>query len=205
MALNDLYECLNIANVYKLKEKEDCIEVLCDYVDLIKNTSCKRQSLTIYKYYENWEELLNKLKIQKDKIKKSLTQEDGEHSGFVAFVLKSSLNKLNAIFFHGFIIFALIYSIKEDYLSAIFLEFGIATLIGILYSQMRALKYLYDNDEDTKEFLLSKIKNNKIILAIYSIVLLAYSIMNIKEIPVIFITAIGIFIILVMIKKRIEK
>lgn len=65
MALTDLYECLNIVNVYEIKEKEDCIEVMCDYIDLIRNTSYKKQSLTIYKYFDNWEELLNKLKVQK--------------------------------------------------------------------------------------------------------------------------------------------
>ena len=205
MALNDLYECLNIVNVYKIKEKEDYIEIVCDYIDLLKNTSYKKQSLTIYKYYENWEELLNKLKIQKDKIKKTLTQKDGENSGFVDFVLKCSLRKSNAIGFHVFFAFALIGSINDKYLFAFWLEIGIATLIGILYSQMRTLKYLYNNDDDTKEFFLRKIKNNKIVLAIYSMLLLGYSIMNVKEIPVLFITAICIFVILVIIKKRIEK
>ena len=205
LALNDLYECLDIKNVYKIKEKEDRIEIVCDYVDLIRNTSCKEQSLTIYKYYENWEELLDNLKSQKEKVKKSLNQQDGKHSGFVDFVLKSSSRKSNAIFFHTFFTFALIGSIKEEYLFAIWLELGIAILISVLYSQKRALNYLYNNNNDTKKFLLKKINTNKIVLAIYSMLLLVYSIMNIKEIPVIFITAIGIFIILFMTKKRIEK
>lgn len=205
LALNDLYECLDIKNVYKIKEKEDRIEIVCDYVDLIRNTSCKQQSLTIYKYYENWEELLKNLKIQKNKIKESLTQQDGKHSGFVDFVLRSSLRKSNAIWFHGFVIFALISSIKEEYLFAIWLEFGIAILTSVLYSQNKALKYLYNNDNSKKEFLLSKIRNNKIVLAIYSMLLIAYSLIKIKEILVIVITAICIFVILFIIKKRIEK
>lgn len=205
MALNDLYECLNIVNVYKIKEKEDCIKIMCDYVDLIRNTSCKKQLLTIYKYYENWEELLDNLKKQKDKKKQSLTQQDGKHSGFVDFILRCSLRKSNAIFFHAFFAYAIIDSIKEEYLFAIWVEFGIAVLLSVLYSQKRALSYLYNNDNGEKEYLLKRIKNNKIVLAIYIMLLLAYSIMNIKEIPVIFFTAIGIFVILFMIKKRIEK
>lgn len=205
MALNDLYECLNIVNVYKIKEKDDCIKIMCDYVDLIRNTSCKQQSLTIYKYYENWEELLDNLKKQKDKKKKSLTQQDGEHSGFVDFILRCSLRKSNAIFFHAFFTYAIIDSIKEEYLFAIWVEFGIAILLSILYSQKRALSYLYNNENGEKEYLLKRIKNNKIVLAIYIMLLLVYSIMNIKEIPVIFLTAISIFVILFMIKKKIEE
>lgn len=205
IALNDLIECTNIINVYKIKENEDCIEILCDYVDLIKNTCRKKQPLTIYKYYEDWEEFLDKIKIQKDKIKKSLTKEDGEHSGFVDFVLKSSLRKSNAIFFHTFFAYALLCSIKEEYLFALWLEIGIASLIGILYFQKRALKYLYKNDADAKEFLFNKIKNNKIVIAVYLILLIVYSIINIKEIPIILISAIFIYSILFVIIRKIEK
>lgn len=203
--LNDLYECLNIVNVYKVVEKKDRIEIICDYINLINNTSCKKQSLTIYKYYDNWQDLLNKLKVKEQKKKELITQENGEHSGFVTFVLNSSLRKSNAIVFHSVTILILILSLKGEIDFGFWLEFGVAVFISTLYCQKRALKYLYKDSMEENEFLLKKIKINKITLAVYSILLIAYSIIYIEAIPTILFGAICIFIILFILKLKIEK
>lgn len=203
--LNDLYECLNIVNVYKVVEKKDRIEIICDYINLINNTSCKKQSLTIYKYYDNWQDLLNKLKVKEQKKKELITQENGEHSGFVTFVLNSSLRKSNAIVFHSVMILILILSLKGEIDFGFWLEFGVAVFISTLYCQKRSLKYLYKDSVEEKKFLLKRIKINKITLVVYSISLIVYLVIYSEAIPTILFGIICIFIILFILKLKIEK
>ena len=39
--LNDLYEYLEIVNVYEINEENNYIEIRCDFIDLLKNTCVK--------------------------------------------------------------------------------------------------------------------------------------------------------------------
>ncbi len=202
MVLNNLYECLNIINVYNVEEKEDKIEIVCDYIDLIKNTSCKKEKLTIFKYYENWEELLDSLKRKKDKPKKEINMQDGKHRNFVDFVIRSSENKNNAIALWITLIIVIRF-ITDVYAFAIGLEFYIVLLVSIIYMKKRALKYLYDDIE--KELLLRKMKIQTVALAIFLIVLIIHAFMH-KEVISTLLIASGIWlIILLTMKKKIEK
>ena len=203
--LNDLYECLNIVNVYKVVEKKDRIEIMCDYIDLINNTACKNKSLTIYKCYDNFEELLNKLKKKEQKKKKSITQENGEHDGFVKFVLGGS-GWSNTFSFHAAMILVLLSLLKNEVLSIGFvLEFGMAFLICILYCQKRALKYLHKDSEEDRNFLLKRIKINVITLVLYSIFLIIYSIIYTEAIQVTLFGAICVLVVILLLILKIEK
>lgn len=202
--LNDLYECLNIVNVYKIVEKKDHIEIICDYINLINNTSCKKQSLTIYKYYDNWQDLLNKLKVKEQKKKETITQENGEHSGFVTFVLRSSSKSSQLYFQVIMILTSVLCLIDENKIGFVFV-FGMAYLIGMVYCQKRALKYLHKDSLEENKFLLNSIKINKITLVVYSILLIVYLIIYTEEIPYVLFNAIIISIILFIIKLKIEK
>lgn len=202
--LNDLYECLNIVNVYKVVEKKDRIEIICDYINLINNTSCKKQLLTIYKYYDNWQDLLNKLKVKEQKKKELITQENGEHSGFVTFVLRSS-SKSNQLHFHVIMILTSVFCLIDKIEIGLVFVFGMAYLISMLYCQKRALKYLYKDSMEEKEFLLKRIKINKITLVVYLISLIVYLVIYPEAIPTILFGAICIFIILFILKLKIEK
>lgn len=210
--LNDLYECLNIVNVYKVVEKKDRIEIICDYINLINNTSCKKQLLAIYEYYDNWQDLLNKLKVKEQKKKELITQENGEHSGFVTFVLRSS-SKSNQLYFHVIMILTSVFCmiltsvfclIYENEIGFVFV-FGMAYLISMVYCQKRALKYLHKDSLEEKEFLMKRIKINKITLVVYLISLIVYLVIYPEAIPTILFGAICIFIILFILKLKIEK
>ena len=137
--LNDLYEYLEIVNVYEINEENNYIEIRCDFIDLLKNTCIKNNILTIYKYYEEWEDILKSLEIQKDKEKAVLTLPIVEHNNFIKFVLQYSLRKSNAIWFHCFFAFAFISLIHSKNTLAILLEFGIAILLISLYLKIRTL------------------------------------------------------------------
>lgn len=203
--LTDLEDCLSIVNVYKVMEKENCIEIMCDYIDLINNTACKNKSLTIYKCYDNFEELLNKLKKKEQKKKKSITQENGEHDGFVKFVLGGS-GWSNTFSFHAAMILVLLSLLKNEVLSIGFvLEFGMAFLICKLYCQKRALKYLHKDSEEDRNFLLKRIKINVITLVLYSIFLIIYSIIYTEAIQVTLFGAICVFVVILLLILKIEK
>lgn len=202
--LTDLEECLSIVNVYKVIEKENCIEIMCDYINLINNTACKNKSLTIYKCYDNFEELLNKLKKKEQKKKESITQENGEHDGFVKFVLGGS-GWPNTFYFHAVMILVLLSSLKSKLNFGIVLEFGIAYLIIMLYCQKRALKYLHKDSEEDRKFLLNRIKINMIILVLYSIFLIIYSIIYTEAIQVTLFGAICVFVVILLLILKIEK
>ncbi len=202
--LNDLYECLNIVNVYKVVEKKDRIEIICDYINLINNTSCKKQSLAIYKYYDNWQDLLNKLKVKEQKKKELITQENGEYSGFVTFVLRSS-SKSNQLHFHVIMILTSVFCLIDKKEIGLVFVFGMTYLISMLYCQKRALKYLRKDSVEEKNFLLKRIKINKITLVVYSISLIVYLVIYSEAIPTILFGIICIFIILFILKLKIEK
>ena len=204
--LNDLYECLNIINVYKVVEKRDHIEIICDYIDLINNTSGKKQSLAIYKYYDNWQELLNKLKVKKQKKKEFITQENEESSRLVTSALRSS-SKSNQRYFHVNMILISVYCLiygNGNEIALIFV-FGIDFIISTLHCQKRALKYLHKDSMEENEFLLKGIKINEITLVAYSILLIVYLVIYPEAIPTTLTSAICIFSISFIFRLKIEK
>ena len=53
--INELIECSEVINVYDIKDNKENVEITCDYVDLVYKKVLKKQNLTIYKFFENWE------------------------------------------------------------------------------------------------------------------------------------------------------
>lgn len=62
-------------NIYKVQDKKNYIECVCDEVDIKSNEWKKKEKLVIYKYYDNVEELIKIIKKNKKKEKKVLQKE----------------------------------------------------------------------------------------------------------------------------------
>ncbi len=204
----NVIDCLDIVNVYKIKEFNDKIQVTCDYLNLLNNTSCKNQTITIYKYYDNWENILDLLKSKIKNGKQKIDNKDGEHRGFINFIVNCYKNKKNIIIY----IIPFLVTIKDIMkistekkgdLIPIIIFYGLVVTIFsvIVYADKKALKYLTKDDKKEKEIILKQIKINILVLIVYSILALFFIMYSKYIIEAIIIFVIEFILGLIVIKK----
>ena len=140
--LNDLYSCIEIINVYSIKEYSDKYEIKCDYIEKVDNKNYVQETLTIFKYYDNYDEIYNYLNNIKNKSKKELPKTDNNES-IIFFALRYCDNKIIYIISLLFIIYGLFTNIKDISFNLIFVFYIYFPGVYIL----RKIKK-YCNDEE---------------------------------------------------------
>ena len=143
--INELIECSEVINVYDIKDNKENVEITCDYVDLVYKKVLKKQNLTIYKFFENWEEINKFLKLKIKENKKQITYESGKYQGFITFVLAVCLNKRNNIISYAFPFIGIMYGIlsNSDKMANSYMYFllAITYFIILVHSEKKALGY----------------------------------------------------------------
>lgn len=151
--MDDLYSCIEIINVYNIKEYKDRYEVKCDYVEKIGNKNYVKDTLTICKYYDNHNEIYDYLKSLSKNTKKEITRTD-KNENLLNFTLKLCDNKMIYIVSALFVSYELFTNIKEIPLNLVYVFY---LYFAGVYILKKAKKYA-DNEKDKK-----KLNNNLII------------------------------------------
>lgn len=158
--MDDLYSCIEIINVHNIKEFKDRYEIKCDYVEKIGNKNYVKDTLTIYKYYDNHNEIYNYLQSMSKDIKKEITRTD-KNENILNFALKFCDNKMIYIVSTSFVLYELFTNLKEIPLNLVFVFYMYFAGVYIL---KKAKKYT-DNDEEKKK-LNKSLKINSILMYI---------------------------------------
>ena len=172
---DDLVECLEIVNVYKVFEKDDKIKFVCDYIDLLNDVYCKKKEIIIYKFFINWEKILEYLKEKENQQKVNIKgYKEGEHVGFVNFIINCCLNSTNKVGLY-LIVLLIIWAIfiKRDFLLAIiYAELALSGLSIILYCEKQAFKFSDFKFKNDKTIILSKIKRHFVLIFSFCLLLI---------------------------------
>ncbi len=205
--INELIECSEVINVYDIKDNKENVEITCDYVDLVYKKVLKKQNLTIYKFFENWEEINKFLKLKIKENKKQITYESGKYQGFITFVLAVCLNKRNNIISYAFPFIGIMYGIlsNSDKMANSYMYFllAITYFIILVHSEKKALGYT--NDSNEQSIIKNKLKKDRIFMGIYFFFLIIFILLYHKNLYNIFGLGLLIFFFVFIIIKKINK
>lgn len=144
--LNDLYSCIEIINVYNIKEYNDRYEIKCDYIEKVGNKNYVKDTLTIYKYYDNYDEIYNYLNSMRTNSKKEVIRTN-KNENLLNFALKCCDNKMIYIVSILFVLYGLFTKIKELPFDLVFVFYMYFAGVYIL---KKAKKYCSNNEEKNK-------------------------------------------------------
>lgn len=57
----NIIQCLEFTKVYSIQEFDDRFEIICDYLDVLNNNIKNKDKIVIYKYFQNLNEVIQKL------------------------------------------------------------------------------------------------------------------------------------------------
>lgn len=198
--IDEIVECTNFFNIRNIKEEEDFIEFTSDSNDLKNKCSFENKTYKIYKYYNNWNQILVYLqgKISK-KLEKS-NYKSGEYNNFVSAIYKFSSNSYDLFF-----LILILYFMKNINVTTC-VVFGIIIMfyLLILYLKKVALEHL-DDKPMQKFYLIKTIKKDSIFIIIYFIIFIILGIKFISQSIKIFIILMIISLFLILIANKIVK
>lgn len=175
-ALDDLISCLKIVNVYSVKDDYDCIEVLCDCIELTTNKVLKKKKVHVYKCFDNFDRMKLFLEEMITKTKNEIEEPEVKKAGLIEInsIFKnkySFLEPLVLAFVGGLLNFSKDHEISIQSIF-FFLVIGISFLIIDFYEM---LKYKKRFETPDLHFTLEKrVRNDKISLCIYGIIVIIY-------------------------------
>lgn len=175
-ALDDLISCLKIVNVYSVKDDYDCIEVLCDCIELTTNKVLKKKKVYVYKCFDNFDRMKLFLEEMITKTKNEIEEPEVKKAGLIEInsIFKnkySFLEPLVLAFVGGLLNFSKDHEISIQSIF-FFLVIGISFLIIDFYEM---LKYKKRFETPDLHFTLEKrVRNDKISLCIYGIIVIIY-------------------------------
>ena len=173
--IEEVIECTNIVNVYKIYNQNDSISFVCDFEDLINEFSFKNSKVTIYKYYFDWMEILEYLQNKIYASKEDITYKNGNYNKLVLFIMKMSSININLILLMFFIVYLVIIKNLNTNI-CIILELLLIIMLSKFYLKRRMIKYT--DDDSQKLFLLKSMKIDLIFIVLYSIIFLLFLINN---------------------------
>lgn len=198
--LDDLYSCIQLINVYNIKEFYNRYEIKCDYEDKIEDENHLKETITIYKYFNGYEEIYKYL-IDASNYKKEEINENQnkKNHNLVSFALSACDNK--TIYWVAAIV--TLYYLLTD-INSLYAEFTI--MFFLFFASVYVTKEAKKNasiESDTIK-LNKKLKTDRIIMWILFTLSIVFSIIpkfNIKNLLLIYVT-IWFFVILIILRFR---
>lgn len=193
--INSIHYCIEIVNVYKIVNKNDSIEIECDYADYKTGEVKKHDKMKIYKSYDNFDSLLLYMQNMSKNDKSNIGESNGQQQ-LMPMQWKMLKNS------HYITLISLLYLLLgkfgELYLSSVLC---VGFMMVIIYYNKKTFRKVNDN---LKESVKKKLLVQRIFmytwLAIAIIIFIIFKI-DIQTI----IGSIAILLIAYIISKKIEK